>query len=223
MQHGQPRRPPPPHARPGAGSRRRCHRSPARRRRAGPAPPARSRRGGSPAWPRRTPARRTPRGVSRGSLPALRTGTKPVPSARATGAARMKPARLHARRPCRRRWPRRRRDRPSASASMTAVKPVVVGEQRGDVLEDHARARGSRGRRRRGAAAPPARRRRHARIMRRSLLALGARLPGRLLPPGRPGSGRPDAGSWARCGRGPSPRASSSDAVRGPRCRWSSS
>ena len=76
-----------------AGRRpRRCHRSPGRRRRRAPARPRRRRRACTSMVGRcRTRGRRSGPSRSPGSLPALRTGTKPMPSSWASAAPKMKP------------------------------------------------------------------------------------------------------------------------------------
>ena len=112
-----------------------------------PLPRRDARRGAPRGSPRRTPGRRTPRGSRAGSLPALRTGTKPMPSASATGRGEDEAAGLHADDLV---------DHDVAVVVATGRREggddrgegVVVGEDRRDVLEGHALLRASPGRRR---------------------------------------------------------------------------
>ena len=92
---------------------------------------------------RRTPGRRTRRATSPGSLPCLRTGTKPRRARRPPGRARMKP---RASMPTTLSTRPARSPRPPARCRRRPREGRGVGQQRRDVLEHHARAPGSRGR-----------------------------------------------------------------------------
>ena len=114
---------------------RRCHRSRARRRRAAPARRRRRSPRGSRWWRCRTRGRRTADWVRPGSLPALRTGTNPMPSSWASGGAEDEAPGLDADDEV---------DAPPPPVGHVAhdrAEGLTVGEQRGDVLEQHPRAR----------------------------------------------------------------------------------